>query len=89
VAISSPEQSIPERPVTVYVTAAEIAKLDLRPGDRLVLHCARELEPEELHRLGKQCQEMFPGHVVVVIPHDMRLGVVREGESPVKFREFF
>jgi hypothetical protein len=89
VAISSPEQSTPERPVTVNVTAAEIAKLDLRPGDRLVLHCARELEPEELHRLGEQCQEMFPGHVVVVIPHDMRLGVVREGESPVKFREFF
>jgi hypothetical protein len=87
VALFPPKQPTPERPVVVNVTAAEIAKLDLHPGDRLLLHCARELEPEELRRLGEQCREMFPGHVVIVIPYDMRLGVVRGGELLVTFPE--
>jgi hypothetical protein len=73
----------------VNVTAAEIAKLDLRSGDRLVLRCERELTPDEWQRLSDQCRDLFPDHEVVFLPHELHLGVVREGEPPVKFREFF
>jgi hypothetical protein len=74
---------------TIHMTAAEVARLDLRPGDRLVLRCERDLGPGAWYHLSEQCRKLFPGHEVIVIPHDMRLGVVREGEPPVKFREFF
>jgi hypothetical protein len=75
--------------LTIHMTAAEVARLDLRPGDRLVLRCERDLGPEAWYCLSEQCRKLFPGHEVIVLPHDMHLAAIREGEPLAKFRELF
>ncbi len=70
------------------ISAAEIATLDLKPGDRVVLSCPGLPSHSQIEQMRAQLQALFPDHKCLILPGGMKLSVIREDEPQTKFREF-
>ena len=55
----------------------EIARLDLRPGDTVVVRCRGTLNPEQLSNIQSCASHVWPDHKVVAIDENMEIQVVR------------
>jgi hypothetical protein len=67
--------------VIINVEAAKIAKLELKPGDTIVLSHALKLSFEIMGRLKSQLESIFPGHRVLVLDKGLDLSVVTPVEG--------
>jgi hypothetical protein len=56
--------------------AAEVQRLELRPGDKLALTVDSLLTYEQAVALKKRLEDVFPGHACVVLGRGMSLEVV-------------
>lgn len=61
---------------------ATLAVLNIKPGDVLVIHVRRSLQPQREINLRKQVEEQFPGHKCLVLQDGMTLSVASPEEAP-------
>lgn len=59
----------------------EVQRLELKPGDLVVLKCEDTIRPEFEVYLRKQAARLFPGHETIVIHGGIDLQVVSAPES--------
>jgi hypothetical protein len=71
--------AIPE--IIVNVMAAEIAKLELNPGDTIILKVAGKLSYEMIERLKNQIESFSPGHKALVLDQGLDLSVVAPAQG--------
>lgn len=64
------------------VRAAEIARLDLRPGDWVVLSIPQLCSPGTRENVRKQFAKIFPGHPCLVLDGGATLSVVGGADMP-------
>jgi hypothetical protein len=55
--------------------------LRLEPGDRIAIKSQRHLTVEQAEMLKRQLEAVWPGFPVVVLPPELDLVIVREGED--------
>jgi len=56
-----------------------LARLEIKPGDKLVLTCEGELSSQEESRIRSCLESEFPNNKVMVISGALKLHVVGEG----------
>ena len=55
----------------------EMHRLDLRPGDKLVLTTEVHLTGQQCENLQKHLESKFEGHEVIVLSGGLKLGAIR------------
>jgi hypothetical protein len=53
----------------------EVAKLDVKPGDTIVIRVARQITVEEAHLLQSQALQALPDVRVLVLPPELTIEV--------------
>jgi hypothetical protein len=64
--------------MTDKIEIADLRRLELRPGDRVVLKLAHNLPPEGYQRLRKYWDTFAPDVPVLIIGPDMSLDIIAE-----------
>ncbi len=59
----------------------DVQRLELRPDDIIVLFVADNLNPQNVLRIEKQVEENIPGHKVLVLVGEMKIGVMSPTEA--------
>lgn len=59
-----------------------IKRMELKPGDILVLKCERHLSLFTRDKLRQQVEEQFPDHKCVVLSPDLSLEIIAPEELP-------
>jgi len=65
-------------PLTIEISAAEISKLDLHPGDQLLLKVPLPLSAEQMDYLRQCMVSRFPDHPCTILADGMTLEIVRQ-----------
>jgi hypothetical protein len=66
------------------VETVQLAKLDLKPGDSLIVSYPSRLSTAQAAHVRETVGKYFPGHNCLVLEGGMTLGVLREGaDEPV------
>lgn len=60
----------------------EVQRLDLRPGDTIVITSPRRVSKEVFERLKNIARESFPDNKIIVLEAGLDLKVVREEDEP-------
>ncbi len=74
--------------VMANIATGALARLDLKPGDKLVLHCDWLMNQEDRVRAKAYIEAAVPGHECLVLPKGWQLGVISQENGQTKFREF-
>lgn len=53
----------------------ELASVRVKPGDVLVLHCAKQLSSDHRRGIRDEVEKAFPGHKCIVLCGEIRFGV--------------
>lgn len=67
--------------VRIEDVVGHLDRLELRPGDRLVLSTPHQVTSHQADVLTTRLAELFPGHQVLVVDAGAQLGVVRSTQS--------
>lgn len=54
----------------------DVQRLELQPGDVIVLSCAVHLSAAENDRIREVMKRFFPNHQVLILEGDVRIGVI-------------
>lgn len=67
----------------IRIAISEIAKIELKPGDTIVLKSKFSFSNDAIERLQESFNELFPDHEhkVIVLEEDMDLVVLSKGSS--------
>jgi len=63
----------------MFEALEHLRKINLDPGDILILRYPRRLLSSEMHRIRESMERVFPGHVMVVIDEGAELSVLSSG----------
>ena len=66
--------------MNIEAVTVEVAKLELKPGDRLVVRTRDQLEPQTMAMLAEQLSAALPDTVVLVIQPGTDLTVLTKAE---------
>jgi hypothetical protein len=67
-------------------TDVKISILNLQPGDRLILRCKTHLSDSAHDHLKKSLEELFPGHLAIVLEEDVEIFAGRDEEHKIIVR---
>jgi hypothetical protein len=65
----------PEMLKTLFADA-EVRRLELRPGDLVVLKCDATLTSQECDAILESARHFFPGHRIVIVQPGFDIGVM-------------
>lgn len=65
----------------IRILEGTLAKLEVKPGDTLVLMCDRHLSQQNLVRMFEQMKTHFPDMKCLVLDGGMKLGVVLKASA--------
>lgn len=64
--------------ITLSVIPAEIAVLDLKPGDMIMVRVPSVLSSAQRERIMRWLAEAFPGHTTALLDGGVELTIVRQ-----------
>lgn len=65
-----------EQPDKLECLRVEVAKLNLQPGDAIVVRCLHDLKVDQARLIAEHIKSVFPGHRVLVLASALSLEVV-------------
>lgn len=68
---------------TLFDDVREVRRLELRPGDIIILRVEGPLTHDAADRLKELAMRQFTGHKVVILANGLDIGVVGPGEESV------
>jgi hypothetical protein len=67
-------------PVKVFeVASIQIAKLELKPGDKIILKYPGRLSDVAFERLRVSMKPYFPDHEIIILEENMDIQIARDG----------
>ncbi len=60
----------------IGIQVFEIAKLDLKPGDRIILRTKKVLSEKAYENIQASAEQIFPGHQVIVLEEGLGIEIV-------------
>lgn len=70
-----------QKPNKLGITKFEVAKLELSPGDIIVLRTDLHLTMDQCRMLRERAQEQFPGFRVAILTSGISLAVLSEKQA--------
>ena len=67
-------------------TDVKISILNLQPGDRVILRCKTHLSDIAHDHLKQSLEELFPGHLAIVLEEDVEIFAGRDEENKIIVR---
>lgn len=81
VEIDAEADSTDPPPAETEVRAVDLAILDLKPGDTILIRSEQHLDDEAYDQIEKLCRRHLPGHKVVVLDGGLELSVLRQEDA--------